>query len=283
MKNPFIKPMPLRLDMKIRFRLLRAWWRRRSSKALWGGMLFAVPALAILLFIMVPQNSLVSEQSLVRAIKSAEQAELAKGSDSIYHITRVITEGKDKPSFVAKELGREVSAPQRVDVVSAWQHNDTALALIESNGTEQSLEVFLSREHEGSLSLHHYAEGAQMVVPERVAYDAAHDLASLYTAYTTLERPTIPVLQDGAILLEVSQDRKSARFVTELGEGLALESVIDLSTYLVVEEIIYVTGETGKRFEMTRISYTDRELIPAEQFEEIFDPTEYAYEVVTRS
>jgi hypothetical protein len=283
MKNPFIQRMPLRLDIRIRFCLLRAWWSRRSSKALWGGAFLAVPALAVLLFIIIPQGPVASERALVRAVQEAQQAELARSSEGIYHVTRVIREGKDKPSFVAQQAGGEVTAPPRVDIVTTWQHNDTALALIESNGTEQQLEVFLSRENDGLLELHHYAEGAQAVASERAVYDRAHDLASLYAEYTSLERPVIPVLPDEAILLEVLPDTGRALFVTQLTEEIVIESAVDLTTYLVVEETIYVTAETGDRFEMTRISYTGRDLVPAEQFDEIFDPTQYAYEIVTTS
>jgi hypothetical protein len=283
MKHPLIQLMPLKLDIKIKQLLLAAWWHKQSNKLLISSAVLVVPALAILLYVVLPTQPTANEETIVQAVRAAQQAELARSSEGIYHMTRVITEGADKPAFVTEQTGREVVAPMRVDVLQTWQHNDTALAIVESNTTAQPIEVYLSREHNGTLALHHYAEGQQVVPENRDIYDQAHDLASLYTAYMSLERPSIPVLAEGAQIISVSEDGTSARFETVVAEGLRIESLVDLSTNHITEEVIYVVNDSGEDFEMTRITYIARELLPADEFEEIFDPTRYAYETIATS
>jgi hypothetical protein len=217
---------------------------------------------------------------IVQLVYDAQDAEITKSETGIYHVKRIISEGNDKSDFVALSAGG--TAPEvvtRVDAVETWQHNDTALALIESNGTERSFEAYLSREHDGVLGLHHFGPADQKPEEEREVYDAAHDLASLYTDFTSLNRPGVPVLPKGATLLELTDD--TARFVYTPAEGLEIEAIVELETKLVVEEIIYVLDEEGSRFEMTTIRYADRSVIPADKFEEIFDTQKYAYEAIS--
>lgn len=272
------------LDVKIRVRLLRVWLGKSKQRSmLFSGMIF-VPAMAVLLLMVVgaPVNapSSIDTTALVAEIRTAQAAELAKAEDSIYHMKRVITEGQDKAAFVAvQDPTSDPFVEARVDEVETWQHSDTALALIESNGTERSFESFLSREHDGELSLHHYGPKDQSVETERVAYDTAHDLASLYTDYASLERPTIPVLPENATLTTVDESAGEVHFRTPIADGLAVAYVVDMETKLVVEEVIYVVGEQDE-YEMTRISYTARTVIPADQFEDVFDPTQYPFELI---
>ncbi|MDB9944426.1 ParB N-terminal domain-containing protein [bacterium] len=212
--------------------------------------------------------------------------ELLKGFDESFledigfasaELDSIFDEDNPEVFDLKKELEKvgvkEVEA--RVDVVETWQHNDTALALIESNGTEYSFEAYLSREHDGALGLHHYGSDYHSLKEGRGQYDAAHDLASLYTGYTSLERPGVPVLPENAELVEVND--RVARFVYRPAAGLEVEAVIDLETKLMTEEIIYVLNKEGNRFEMTTIRYAERSVIPAEEFEEIFDPTQFEY------
>ena len=281
MINPFRKKMPIGLDIKIRLRIFRAYLssRRPTLSAFGAGLL--VPVIATYVFIINPNQtqSPIDTEAVVSAIYDAQASEIAKAETGIYHIKRTIKEGGDKPSFVA--LASDGSTPEvteRVDEVETWQHNDTALALIESNGTDRSFEAYLSREHNGELGLHHYGPVDQERENDRVAYDDAHDLASLYTNFTSLDRPAVPVLPDNAELMEITEDTASFAYVP--AEGLEIVAIVDLSTNLVVEEIIYMIGDDN-RYEMTTITYAERLVIPAEQFDSIFDPNQFAYDQIS--
>jgi hypothetical protein len=274
--------MPLGLDIKIRFRLFRVYLGSRRSMLSAFGVGLLVPMMAAYLFV-INQSPIpipLDTSAIVQSVHEAQDAEIAKSETGIYHVKRIISEGRDKSDFVALSAGQ--TAPEvvtRVDAVETWQHNDTALALIESNGTARSFEVYLAREHDGVLGLHHYGPINQQPEEEREVYDLAHDLASLYTDFTSLNRPGVPVLPKGATLLELTDD--VARFIYTPAEGLEIEAVVELETKLVVEVIIYVLDEEGNRFEMTTIRYADRSVIPAEKFEEIFDTQKYAYETIS--
>jgi len=274
--------MPVGLDIKIRLRIFRAYFvgRRALLSAFSAGLL--VPILATYMFVVKPVDAppLVDTGAIVASVYEAQAAEITKSETGIYHVKRIIKEGSDKPAFVTRVAGEGIPAvTERVDEIETWQHNDTALALIESNGTAYGFEAFLSLEHDGELQLHHYGGDAHIVDQTRKAYDAAHDLATLYTEYKSLERPGVPVLPKGAQLQEVTSEK--AFFVYRPVEGLEIEAVIDLKTKLVVEEIIYVLDENGDRFEMTTVLYADRSVIPAEEFEKIFDPSQYEYAQVS--
>ena len=276
MSNPFRQTMPLSTDMKIRVRLWRAWVS--DHKALSVGALL-VPAMAAWMFLVVPANQ-VSIETLVAEIRAAQIAEQERAEDSIYHVVREITEGQDKSQYVAAVLGVETKAAARTDRIETYQHSDTALALIESNGTNQPFEAFLSREHEdGALSLHHFGPAIAEVGEDREVYDEAHDLASLYTAYTSLERPDIPLLSEKATFVGVDTETNQAHFKTVLNDAITVDSFVDLDTKLIVKDVIYVS-DGDDTFEMTQVAYVERDVIPAEEFETIFDPTQFAYEVI---
>ena len=278
MSNPFQQRMPVMTDLRIRTRLLRAW---AADHLLVSIGAFLVPAVAAWLFVVAPQQpGSINTEVLVAEIKAAQAAELLAAEGGIYHVTREITEGSDKQAFVAEVIGVTETVEPRTDVVETYQHSDTALALIESNGTERPFEAYLSREHtDGELALHHYGPTRRLVDQDREPYDAAHDLASLYTAYTSLERPSIPVLAPEAEFVALDPDTGQAQFRTVLSEDITVDSFVDLETKLVTEDIIYVKG-AGSTYEMTRVTYRERAIIPAEQFEDVFDPTEFDYEVV---
>lgn len=272
--------MPLRLDIKIRVRLFFAWLTSIQKRVAFVGGLLLVPAIASLLLIVqtervsAPTTSDVG--SLVAVIREAQIDETEKGASGIYHVIRTIEEGAHKSDFVAYTTGENIITQPRRDVVETWQHNDTALALIESNQSERSSEVFLSLEHNGVLALHHYGPKDEVRTSQRIAYDAAHDLSSLYTEYSSLERPVVPVLPLSAKLVAIDQQKSEARFSYSPQAGLEIIAVIDLGTKLMTEEVIYVEIEED-RFEMTRIRYSDRSVLPAEEFESVFDPKKFAY------
>lgn len=280
MSNPFHTRMPLRTDWRIRLRLWREWAKQHWRAWTAGLAILTVPAMAALL-LAFDLTTDTSVPTLVADVRAAQQVEREKSSEGIYHVHRVIVEGADKPAFVAAATGAAVEAPRRVDEVETWQHDETALALVVSNATERSFEAYLSREHEEGLALHHFGPADREVPRTREAYDAAHDLASLYTDYTSLTRPDVPVLPADATFTELDARTNTARFVHEPAENITIESVVDLASKQVVEEIIYVTDANENRYEMTRISYLERNVVPAEQFEEIFDPTAFPYEVVS--
>lgn len=278
MKHPFRKKMPLRLDIQIRIRLLFAYLgkHRHVWSAFGAGLL--VPVMATYLFFVSPGevSDTIDQDAVVQAIYTAQAAEIEKSETGIYHIKRVISEGSDKPAFVAATLGTPAPAvPRRVDEVETWQHNETALAMIESNGSERSFEAYLTREHNGSLGLHHFGPKDQDVDTDRLPYDQAHDLASLYSSYTSLETPPMPVLPAEADVIAVTES--DIQFSYRPAAGLMVVAVVDLNSKLITEEIIYVVNEAGDEYEMTTVRYTERSVLPADAFEEIFDATQFDY------
>lgn len=282
MKHPLHKKMPLRLDIQIRTKVFFLWLRKQQQFVSFFGGLLAIPAIALLLFIFQPTTPAdqIDTDALVASIREAQELESKRSAEGIYHVRRVITEGAGKPDYVTYSVGKEISTKPRTDIVETWQHNDTALALIESNGTERSFEAFLSLEHNGTLALHHYGPKDKQLETGRPAYDAAHDLASLYTAYSSLERPEVPTLPAEATFLKLDASNQVASFLFAPADGLEIEYQVDVASGLVTEEIIYVLDQSGKRFEMTRVVYLERSIVPTESFDEIFNPEAYAYQQV---
>jgi hypothetical protein len=282
MKNPLHKKMPLWLDIKIRMRLLLAVLSKYKKSTVFVGGLFAAPALAALLLFVQTDSNLNNNDTLalVTSIREAQAAEIERSAEGIYHVKRVIEEGSGKSGYVAKILGEELSTEARTDIIETWQHNDTALALINSNETESSFEAFLSIEHDGKLAMHHFGLKDQDVTSERLAYDEVHNLSSLYTEYKSLETPKVAVLPEGADFVELDTKNKVALFTYSPSEGLQVEYEVDLDSKLVVAEIIYVLDDTGARFEMTRTAYLERTVVPASSFDEIFNPEQFAYQAV---
>jgi hypothetical protein len=277
MKNPFIKKMPLGTDIRIRLRLLRAQVVAHPARSL-GVVL--VPALTAWVFLVGGvTESTFNEEVFVVEVRAAQEAELQQAAGGIYHVVREISEGSEKPAYVTEVMGETKAVSARVDRVETFQHSDTALALVESNGTERPFEAYLSYEHGESLALHHYGPKETEVPAERITYDAAHDLATLYADYTSLESPAVPVLPEDANFVSVNEAAGYARFETKVNEDVTVASHVDLTSKLVVEEIIYVTSDTDE-YEMTRISYTNREVLPAEQFDEVFNPSQFEYSIV---
>lgn len=282
MSNPFRKKIPWSLDLKIRYRVAVKSLTKRWQSLLPFGALLVVPAMAaFLFFINAEQPTEPDTAELVAAIREAQASELAKSTEGIYHTKRMVVEGSDKDTFVAVSLTEvEQPLPPRVDVVETWQHNDTALALIESDSTERPFEVFLSREHNGILGLHHYGPKERALSITRQQYDDVHDIATLYGSYRSLERPAVPILPEQASFARIDELQQVALFEDRTKEGLVVTYVVDLSTKLVEEEIIYVVTEDAQ-FEMSRIVYLERSVVPADQFETIFDPTRFAYEQIS--
>jgi len=272
--------MPRGTDIRIRLRLL--WERCRLPTAFSVGLV--VPVMAAWVLMLTAPVTEFNATQFVAEVAAAQIAEEARAEAGIYHVVREIEEGADKPAYVANKLGVTDSAPKRVDVVETFQHNETALARITSNETGRPLEVFLSRVHEdGGLSLHHYGPKTNEVAPVRSSYDAAHDVASLYDTYTSLERPSLPLVPEEANFVRLADANNQAIFSTELSESIRIDSYVDRDTKLVVEEVIYVTDDEGKTYEMTRVRYRERSLVPADRFADVFDPTQYDYEVVAQA
>ena len=280
MKHPLHKKMPLRLDLQIRLRLLRARFQKRQKPIAFLGGLLLAPAVAMLLFFIQPSSepTLLDTNGLITAIRTAQVSEIEKSATSIYHVKRIIVEGADKPEFVALTTGENVPAESRTDVVETWQHNDTALALVESNQTARSFEAFLSIEHNGVLALHHYGPENRDLTSGRKLYDQAHDLSSLYQAYSSLSRPDVPTLPETATFTAVDTQTNTARFTHRPEPGIEVQYDVDIESKLVVTEIIYVLDSSEQRYEMTRISYLERSTFPPEAFAEIFDPLQFAYQ-----
>jgi len=280
MKQVFHKKMPFWLDIKIRVRLVFACVVRMQKRFAFLGGLLLVPAIASLVLLIQTDSASIPTAGdtarLVATIRAAQIDEIEKAAGGIYHMKRIIEEGVHKADFVTHTTGEKIITQPRRDIVETWQHNDTALALIESNQTERSFEVFLSLEHDGVLALHHYGPKDEERTSQRVVYDAAHDLSSLYASYSSLERPVVPVLPVSAELVAIDQENNEARFSYSPTEGLEIIAIIDLVTKLMTEELVYVEIEED-RFEMTRIRYSDRSVIPAEEFGSVFDPKKYAY------
>ena len=280
MKYPFQKKMPLGMHLRILMRLTHAWCAAHLSQI---AMVLLAPALAVFFFLVVPlsQAPAFDATLFVSEVYAAQAAEQQKASEGIYHVVREIYEGSEKPAYVALQTGSDVVTPVRVDRIETYQHNETALAVVESNSAVRPFEVFLSRIHdEATLALHHYGPVVHPEIPpERQTYDEVHNLASLYSSYTSLDTPTVPVLSSDAVFVSIDETTNTARFTTQLDESLRLESVIDLDTKLVVEEYILIT-EAGSEYEMTRVVYLAREVVPASEFETVFDATAYEYEVV---
>ncbi len=229
--------MPLLIDMRIRMGIFALWLSKKLSPrtAFAAGLL--VPAMVYVIAVSVVAPS---DAEIVADIRVAQEREIARGEQGIYHMKRVIREGADKTQYVRAVLGEGVSAPERIDEIETFQHDENALALIRSNATDYTFEAFLARSHDGTLSLHHYGEAAGDVPEGREVYDTAHDLATLYADYTSLEARRVPVLAPEAELVTLDREEGTARFRTTLAPGLTLISVVSLETKLVTEEIIYV-------------------------------------------
>lgn len=283
MKHPLIREMPRGLDRKIRLRLLGEWFVLRKKIIGTSLVSLAVPAVALYVLIATPEQTppIFDNAEIAMLVREAQAAELRKSETGIYHVRRIIREGEGKPEFVRAVFGETVPAEPRVDVVETWQHNDTALAIVESNGTERPFEAYLSREHDGVLGLYHYGPEASSVSSVRNLYDKAHDLASLYDSYRSLDRPDVPILPDAAELVAVERSQNVALFRYAAAENIDVVAYVNLTTYMVDEEIIYVRDEMGTKYEMTRVLYAGRSVVPAEYFDETFDPTAYSYRQIS--
>ncbi len=273
--------MPQMTDMRIRVRLLIEVMRRYPLRS--AGLMF-VPAFMVILLVVQTGEQLTAPQlsrdMLVAEVYAAQAVEAERAAANIYHLVREIKEGKDKPQYVAAVMGMATVTTARVDVVETYQHNDTALARITSNNAGRSFEVFLARQHDDEgRTLHHFGVDAITLSPARKLYDEAHNLASLYREFTTLGTPALPTLSSEATFVRLDEVTNQAVFSTRLSDTIVVESYIDLETYLIVEDVLYVTA-ADNRYEMTRVTYRKREVLPAAEFERIFDPKQYDFEVV---
>ncbi len=272
--------MPFMVDIRIRMRLARVWLANHRS-LLVG--LFVVPVVcAVYLLLFTPTiNTEFDSIAFTQAVQAAQIEELNKAQQGIYHVVREIHEGADKPAYVANIMGESTTTLARVDVVETYQHNDTALTLIESNTSARSFEAFLSRTHDdGGISLHHYGPVDGVSQAGRAVYDTAHDLRTLYDSYTSIESPHVPVLADNAVFSAYNADTNTAKFITDISETISITSIVDVTTNQVIEDIIYVTAD-DEVFEMSRIVYRQRSVVPATQFDTIFATDTYDYTVIT--
>jgi len=280
MKHPLITKMPWRTDMRIKMRLLCASARRSPVQSF--GMIM-VPAFALWLFMVAggttPPSS-VSPTDFVAAVYAAEARVQEQAKTDIYHVVREISEGKDKSAYVASVMGVATTAEPRIDVVETFQHHDTALARIQSNGRALAYEVFLARQHDtDTVALHHYGSDATVLSSARTVYDAAHDLTSLYEAYTKLDTQTVTGLPRTAVFKDIDTSANRVRFSHVPQEGIRVDIFVDVTTYQIVEEVIYVRT-SDREYEMTRIAYKKREFVPAAEFERVFSPTQHTFTVI---
>lgn len=278
--------MPWRLDIKIRTRLMIASFGKAGRRSwLWSSAFgVAVIVLAVALVPAFVERESFSDR-FVAEVQAAQARELSAAKNDIYHIVRVIEEGGDKADFVRSVMGSDVIAAPRTDIVETWQHNETALAIIQSNMTERSYEVYLSvdADQTNDLELYHYgSKDPKTPEPGRALYDEAHDLASLYADYQSLEAPTVPVVPLGARLVKLSRRTGVAEFVHQPSSEIEVHYLVDIDSKLVTEEIIYVrTANNPRPFEMTRVLYSNRNIIPAASFEEIFRTDSFDYEKIS--
>ncbi len=275
MTHPFRHPMPRHLDHRIRRRLLVSFvrsWLTRPSTMLFGGVVFAT---ALLAFIYIgphaPTPAPATAVAFAEEVRAVNEAEAARASSAIYHVKRVIREGEDKPAFVASVLGEREPTLPRVDTLETWQHSENAKVTLTSTGLSRPYQIFLSRAERNAVSLYHWGPEVAALPPERTAYDQAHDLGSLYTGFTSTSTPDLPFLPADAELLALPENTGApARFLVRR-DGLEIEYEVDPTTLLITRERIFVLVD-GERFEMTVIEYLAREVIPAEEFDEVFTP-----------
>jgi len=262
-------------------RVFTLWLKEHKKGMVTGFSALLVPAIAVFMFVVLPQEEAgVPIDVMVAEARVAQAEEVQNGANSIYHTKVQITEGSDKPEFVKVAMNSEVTnVTPRTDVIETWHHSDTALALIESNGTERTFEAFLSREHEDGLALHHYGPKNAVRSEARAVYDSAHDLASLYTSFTSLDRPEISVMPHDAEFIAYNEDKDVLTFMKRTDEGLEIEYDLSGEDYQVFEERIYVVTEED-RYEMTRVTFLERSIIDANQFDEVFDPSQYDYQLI---
>jgi hypothetical protein len=283
MKNPFVTNIPFILDTKIRWRLLVSWWKKSIPKqTVPFGLGVVLPIVAIFLInIFSPTPDNFNIQTFILAVEAAEAEEITKAETGIYYTERIISEGIDKDAFVATTEG-SIGATKRIDHIKTYQHNETAIIYINSNETKFEEEVFLKRYHGDDLQLHHHGAKLRPVTPERAVFDNVHDLASLYSTYTSLEHPSIPLLPAEAEFVSVDKSNDVAVFETKIDDTITLRSQVSLDTKLVVTEHIFVRA-AGKNYEMTTITYLERNVLPAQEFDTIFDPTQLAFTFITSS
>ncbi len=283
MTNPFIKKIPTSTDIKIRFRILMFVVKkyRTNRNMFFLGVLS--PLISVWLFVFLTSINLQPDIDILAQIRMAEASELAKAEEGIYHLRWYVTEGVDKPRLVANNFGREINTIPRTDVLETWQHGDNVLAFINSNALVREFDVYLSIAQDDDVSLHHYGGNDREVDSNRYYYDEVHDLSSIYTAYTSLERPGIPKLPKQAEMVKVDETNRQTIFSFKPNDKVIIESVVDMETMLVKEEIIYLSDENNEWYQVTRISYESREIIPATDFEDVFDPEIFDYQLMTTS
>lgn len=281
MNNPLIKQLSHKTDRRIRMRLrfiATQRWIEDQKRLLVLGVGAPVIAVAVLVLVFfAPSFSGVLEgpdaERIALNVQAAQALELQKTETGIYHLTRVIKEGYDKPAYVALTEGAVLAAPQRIDVVESWQHNDISLALIESTAHDYAFQAYLAVPHEGEIGVHFYGDPRDEALPNtRVVFDQAHDLATLYSGYQTDERPSIPLIPENAELISASP----IIYAYAPAESLVIHAEIDPDTFLIIRETIFVTADNGQ-FEMSVIEYHDRELLPASAFDEVFSPERYPF------
>ncbi len=281
MTNPLIKQLSRSTDRRIRLRLrliaISRWIQDRKRVFVLGIGAPLVAATVLVLAVFSPNYSGIAPRADIERIafnvREAQAREIEKTETGIYHLKRVIREGYDKPAFVALTKGDVLPAPLRVDTIESWQHNDISLALVTSTAHEHAFRAYLAVPHNGEIGVHFFGEERNDTLPEsRHAFDAAHDLGTLYTAFRTDERPSIPLIPDDAELVSISP----LIFAFSPADSLLVHAQIDPETYLITQETIFVAHDTA-HFEMTVIEYLDRAFLPAEAYDEIFTPERYPF------
>lgn len=283
MKQPLYTTMPASLDRKLRWQFWRLLWQKRLG-SVWLGVAGATVVYACFFMLFFTssflgnQDQIDSQLALQNEIFEAQQVELAEARTGIYHVRRVIAEGRDKYDFVLTQYPDAVLAPLRVDVVETWQHDKNARAQVRSTAHQYPEHEYLNRElDDGSVAVY-LSLGREDIYPsEREPFDAAHDLGSLYADFATATAPSVPIVPGTAKLVSASPPV----MVDYPEAGIEVRYQLDPETLLVASEQIFILAENN-RYEMTTITYTDRLLEPADAFAEIFGEPESDFERIAR-
>jgi hypothetical protein len=277
MNNPFRKSMPLSTDLKIRCRIFGEWLRRH--KVGFSAMVAVPVVAAFVLFVMTPVTIGPNTAGLVAEVRAAQKVTETQAREQVYYVLREVREGSGKAAYVEAVTGERMETPQRVDRVESYQHNETAITRINSNTSARPFEVYLSRQHDAGLAMHHYGPIESTVSAERAEYDAVHDLTSLYEAYVTLATPTVPVLPEAAQFIEFDAQHNTLTFVDRRANATEVEYVVAVDTGQLLRETTFLNLD-GTRYEMTTTTYLETTALPAATFATVFAPEQYDFTLI---
>lgn len=221
------------------------------------------------------------EQKIENSIRSAQEVERESAQEGIYYVSRQVAEGLGKPMYAKEELGLTEETSRRFDRVDTYQQGDNVLTLISSTKTEGSFESFLSLVNEGGeVELWYHGSTTDVWSKERLAYDDIHNLSSLYGEFVAAGRPGLPLLDSDDEFLDINYETNRARFKHHQNESVWIDVYVNLDTEQVVEELLYVEGESGAVYEIAKVIYHEREVLEMERFREVFNMEEFPYEAI---